>query len=331
MTNETFLIVTTMKNEGPFMMDWVAYHRAIGFDDILINTNDCEDGTDAIGHRLQELGWAHHQPNDGLLKTPQGRAFTRARNHPSFLFSDWIMSLDVDEYINLNVPGGDIRDLVEASGEADAISICWRMFGQAGLQEFVDRPVPEVFLRAAPEDSFASDRIKGFKTLFRNNGKFNRVRAHRPRIDPDHAPLSEAPYHGVLWRDAGANLYPADKVKWQAWPGFSHAFARINHYAVRSSDSFLVKRDRGRTNHIHKDQGVSYWRAMNQNQVEDRSILKHMPGMHKLKSQMMADPELAELHARACDWHRAKAQELRQRSDWDDLIAEIQLPIHADG
>ena len=31
-------IVTTMKNEGPFILEWLAYHRAIGVDDFLINT-----------------------------------------------------------------------------------------------------------------------------------------------------------------------------------------------------------------------------------------------------------------------------------------------------
>ncbi len=39
-------IVTTMKYEGPFILEWLAYHRAIGFDDILVYTNDCDDGTD---------------------------------------------------------------------------------------------------------------------------------------------------------------------------------------------------------------------------------------------------------------------------------------------
>ncbi|MGB8813172.1 MAG: glycosyltransferase family 2 protein, partial [Paracoccaceae bacterium] len=38
-------IVTTMKNEGPFILEWIAYHRMIGVDDFLIYTNDCSDGT----------------------------------------------------------------------------------------------------------------------------------------------------------------------------------------------------------------------------------------------------------------------------------------------
>lgn len=309
------------------MIDWVAYNRSIGFDDVLIYTNDCSDGTDVIADRMQELGWAHHERNPVRAREkPQTVAFSEARSHPSYLSSDWILSLDVDEYINVRLPGGDIRSFVEASGDADAISMCWRMFGKGGQDAFEDRPVPEMFFHAAPENKYPHQRAKGFKTLFRNNGKFNRFRAHRPRIDARHAPNPDAPYEDVLWRDSGGNLYPADLVKWRAWRGFSHEYARIHHYAVRSTDSFLVKRDRGRTNHISQDQGLEYWNMMNHNHVEDRSILERMPGMHEVRAEMMADPKLAELHASACDWHMSKAQELKARPDWTDFVKTLQNP-----
>ncbi len=42
---EKRLIITCMKNEAPFILEWVAYHRSIGFTDFLVFTNDCDDGT----------------------------------------------------------------------------------------------------------------------------------------------------------------------------------------------------------------------------------------------------------------------------------------------
>ena len=39
------VIVGCMKNEAPYIVEWVAYHRAIGVDNFLIYTNGCEDGT----------------------------------------------------------------------------------------------------------------------------------------------------------------------------------------------------------------------------------------------------------------------------------------------
>ena len=44
---------------------------------------------------------------------------------------------------------------------------------------------------------------------------------------------------------------------------------QLNHYAVRSAESFLVKRDRGRVNHVDRDQGLNYWFRMNHNADSD--------------------------------------------------------------
>ena len=48
--------VTAMKNEGAFIVDWIAHHRAVGVDRFLVYTNDCEDGTDRLLDRLLVAG-----------------------------------------------------------------------------------------------------------------------------------------------------------------------------------------------------------------------------------------------------------------------------------
>jgi hypothetical protein len=329
---ENFLIVTTMKNEGPFMIDWVAYNLSVGFDDVLIYTNDCSDGTDLIGDRLQELGFAHHVRNRlGPRATPQNRAHNLSMKHPSFLAADWVISLDVDEYINIRLPDGGIQEFVDACGQSDAISICWKMFGNGGVDDYEDTPIPELLLKATREDHFPHYKTRAFKTLFRNNGKFNRFRAHRPRIDPDAAANPDAPYESIVWRDAGGHTTDAAQVNWKRWNGFSDDHARIHHYAVRTTDSFLVKRDRGRTNHVGQDQGLEYWNQLNHNDVTDDSILRHMPAMHEIKDKMLVDPRLKKLHEDACAWHGQKAAELKALPEWADFVATLYATPQKDG
>ena len=36
-----------MRDEGPYLLEWVAYHRLIGFTDIVVCSNDCVDGSPA--------------------------------------------------------------------------------------------------------------------------------------------------------------------------------------------------------------------------------------------------------------------------------------------
>jgi len=57
------VIITTMKNEAPYILEWVAHHLVIGFDHIVVLTNDCTDTTNAILTRLDALGYVTFQPN----------------------------------------------------------------------------------------------------------------------------------------------------------------------------------------------------------------------------------------------------------------------------
>ena len=45
-----------MRNEGPFIVEWVCWYRMLGFD-VLIATNDCTDHSVALLDRLAEEGW----------------------------------------------------------------------------------------------------------------------------------------------------------------------------------------------------------------------------------------------------------------------------------
>ena len=57
--------VTTQKNEGAFLLEWIAYHKVIGFSDIVVLSNDCEDGSDELLDQLAENGELIHVRNDG--------------------------------------------------------------------------------------------------------------------------------------------------------------------------------------------------------------------------------------------------------------------------
>jgi hypothetical protein len=41
----TVMAVSMMKDEAPYLLEWVAHHLAVGFTDIVVYTNDCTDGT----------------------------------------------------------------------------------------------------------------------------------------------------------------------------------------------------------------------------------------------------------------------------------------------
>ena len=54
------VLFSAMKNEAPFLLEWVAYHKAIGFDEIVICSNPSNDGTEELLAALAGAGEIGH-------------------------------------------------------------------------------------------------------------------------------------------------------------------------------------------------------------------------------------------------------------------------------
>ena len=320
-TNHT-TIVTTMKNEGPFILEWLAYHRAIGIKDFLIYTNDCTDGTDTMLQMLQEKGYLQHRENQfrkfGLK--PQHAAFLAADDEPIVKGADWLISMDVDEFINIKCGDGRLGDLFDAIGDANMIAITWRLFGNGDIHEFSDRLVTEQFDRCAHELIRKPHQAWGFKTLFHNIGIFKKMGVHRPKG------LKPQLWQDIKWVNGSGNLMPSNIFR-NGWRStvttYGYDLVQMNHYAVRSAESFLVKRDRGRVNHVARDQGLAYWFRMNNNATQDHSIQRMIPAMRIELDKMMADPDIATAHAHSVKMHRIKINELKATKNYAAFFKDL--------
>lgn len=309
-------IVTTMKNEGPFILEWIAYHRAIGVDDFLIYTNDCTDGTDRMLDLLQRKGIVQHRVNPwrpgGALK-PQHAALQAAEAEAVIRDCDWAICMDVDEFINVRIGDGTLAALYRAMGDANMISLTWRLFGNADIVAYQDRFVIEQFTRCAPEIVRKPHQAWGFKTLFRNIDIYKKMGVHRPKgLRPDL-------WDQVRWLNGSGRPMPREMFR-NGWRStldtYGYDWVQLNHYAVRSVESFLVKRDRGRVNHVDRDQGLNYWFRMNHNAEEDRSILRMLPRLRAEHDRLMADPEIRAAHEFSVACHRAKIRELLAQDNY---------------
>ncbi|MBV1868769.1 MAG: glycosyltransferase family 2 protein, partial [Marinosulfonomonas sp.] len=315
-------IVTTMKNEGPFILEWVAYHRAIGVSDILVYTNDCTDGTDSLLDVLQDKGFVQHRDNpfrDSGLK-PQHAAHKAADQEPVVRDADWLICMDVDEYINIHVGKGRLADLFDAVGQANMIALTWRLFGNGDIHEFSDVPIAQTFTRCAPELARKPHQAWGFKTLYRNLGIFKKLGVHRPKG------LKPQLWEDINWvNGSGAPMPPSIfRNGWRSTTStYGYDLVTLNHYAVRSAESFLVKRDRGRVNHVDRDQGLAYWFRMNNNAEHDASIHRMLPAMQAGLDAMMADPDIAAAHAHCVKMHRAKIEELKGGENYARFYGEL--------
>lgn len=320
--NARTAIVTTMKNEGPFILEWLAYHRAIGVQDFLVYTNDCSDGTDRMFDLLQRKGLVQHRDNPfrQMDLKPQHAALQAAEDEPLIRNADWIICMDVDEFLNIKTGEGRLSDLYAAVGDANMISCTWRLFGNSDIDTFRDEPTIAMFDRCAEELSPKPHQAWGFKTLFRNIGIFKKLGVHRPKG------LRPQLWDQVRWVNGSGRRMPKHEFR-NAWRStvetYGYDLVSLNHYAVRNCESFLVKRDRGRVNHVDRDQGLAYWFRMNNNATSDHSIQRHIPKMRQELDRLLSDPEIARQHKTCVQAHREKIAALKanpsQHAFYDEL------------
>lgn len=298
---EETAVVACMRNEGVLILEWVAYHRVIGFDRIVICSNDCTDGSDRLLDALAKAGEIIHLPHE----VPQGgapqdsglRAAFEALEHTD---TEWLAHIDADEFINIGHGNGTVPDLLDKAGMGDVIALPWWAFGDSGHVMWPGS-VLEHFTQA---ESFpVAERCK-FKSMFRFR-KFTHANDHMPV-----GPKSKTELPDVRSAD-GAQLEPegfgdAKRAKYRPFDlSIVPDAACINHYAVPSRDLFLMKNDRGdgqgkRTDKYHLG---SRWHSIaNQNDAENRSILRHLEATAQEIARLRGNASIKNAEDHCIDW-----------------------------
>ena len=314
------VIVGCMKNEAPYIVEWVAYHRAIGFDNFLIYTNGCTDGTDDILKRLDKMGIVHHRDNDHWTgQSPQQFALDSALEEPVIRNAEWIAHIDVDEFINVRCGNGTLDDFFAAAPDATNVAMTWRLFGHGGVTDLADRPVIEQFTACAPKYCPKPHTAWGFKTMFRNIGAYSKLSCHRPNK------LEDGMAKKVQWVNGNGTVTTREMLKngWRSSKkSIGYDLLQLNHYALRSADSYLIKRQRGRALHVDRSIGLNYWIRMDWGDYTDVTIQRNLPRLHAEMETLFADRELRRMHDEGFAWHQAKAAELHAKPEFQELYEQ---------
>lgn len=324
--------LSMMKDEGPYVIEWIAHQIAVGFTDIVVYTNDCSDGTDEMLMRLEELGLAHHRANvipEGLR--PQPSALNHAQDEPVVQASDWLMVFDADEFLSIRYGEGTVGDLISAAKArgANGIVVTWRIFGSGGVVDWSRAPVTEQYLRAAPPDW---NKGWGVKTLFEYDAGYWKLGIHRPKIknkwiDTDFPDR-------VHWLN-GSGLPMEDYFTFRGWRSIvrtiGYDWVQLNHYAVKSVDSYALRKLRGNVNFKKDKYNSDYWALQDRNEVPDETQLRYSETRGTIIAALLQDPVLRRLHFAAVEAAEARLAELKgteaYRALRDDLAAASARPI----
>lgn len=324
-----FTVVCSMKDEGPFIVEWVSWYRMLGFTDIVLVTNDCTDHSPQLINALVAAGWVTHLVHD----VPSGQRvcatkLTAAGSLAQVQTADWVLVCDVDEFLVIHRGAGRIGDLIPENAPFLGMSINWRVFGSSGIAEWQDGLTHRQFLNAA-ETSHPTSRW--IKSIHSRPGWFRRLGEHGPRVlKPRRAADWGKP--GMVWVNADGRPVPrwtpeGDYMRRIGADLTSHATAQMNHYMVRSAESFALKRGTLSSVAAFDRYTDRYFETNDRNEVPDTSALRYAPEFDRVFAEAMALPQVAALHHRCCadylERMAAKAgRDVRQYARWQHHTAK---------
>jgi hypothetical protein len=316
--------VSMMKDEGPYVIEWIAHHLAVGFTDLVVYTNDCSDGTDEMLIRLEELGLCHHRRNeiaDGVL--PQPSALTHAQAEPVVQQSDWVMVFDADEFVSIRYGDGTLDEMLSATKAlgANGVVITWRIFGSGGVVDWSRAPVTEQYLSAAP---VTWNKGWGVKTLFCFDAAKWKLGIHRPKLK---AKWVETEFlDQIKWLN-GSGREMADYFKFRGWRSIirtvGYDWVQLNHYAVKSVDSYAIRKLRGNVNNKKDKYNADYWSLQDRNEVRDDTMLRYSDQRNRIMAQLLQDPMLSRLHFAALERAESRLADLRKTEAYHALVADL--------
>lgn len=296
------VLMSSVKDEGPFVLEFIAHHRIIGFDAIHMASNDCSDGTDLLLDALAGAGAITHLRN--VLEPgerPQRRAYEKMRAAHQVDQADWVMALDVDEFLFVDTGDGRVGDLTALAGpEVDVIALSALGFGtsDAGWQP---GRVTQAFTRRLPENSRHNAPVK---SLGRGRGRWRGTQNHHPtgfrgkgdiRVMDGDGKVRSIPDDGKIWSHL-RNLPPDLITQGLAW---------YNHYTIKAMDSFLLRGMRGNGAVPIGETGPqrwdeAYWSKFAAARIEDRRIIDRYGAETAAEmARLLALPGVAEAQAEA--------------------------------
>ena len=256
--------VLIVKNESPYINEWLEYHYRIGVDKFYIYNNDSEDRAELLEvlNPWIQSGIVEFEDAPGVFK--QMPVYSDAITKHRF-DCRWMGFTDTDEFIYIKTGQTLPEFLHEHFAMNDWIAglgINWRMFGTSGRKKYEPINVIERFTRRAsngyPENLHIKSIVNPRRVLTFNN-------AHSATYFPTSACYDEAG-RLISFYQNGSNS--TDKIQ-------------INHYYTKSLEEYMEKCSRGR---------ADFWGGMNSQVVTDPKLdevedvgLKNL--WHQLKSQ----------------------------------------------
>jgi hypothetical protein len=251
-------IAAPVRGEAPYLLEWIAYHRALGIKAFLLGDNaETDDPTSALLAALHQRHIVFRF--DWRSRTHFQMEFNRQALEAARLFADGIFLIDVDEFLRpaADLSVSEIAQKWLSDASVGAVALNWAIYGSSDRVQAGNGLVIERFTRRAAQDFPINRHAKPFARLSACAG---------PAGNPHAVALHTGRYTDTLGQDVAWDTTRRDpvglttKVIWDV--------LRVDHFVVKSHAEFLAKQARGMPIFPER-QWDDYFEMHNRNDVED--------------------------------------------------------------
>jgi hypothetical protein len=269
-------IVSIMKNEAEYILEWIAYHRyVLGVDDFFIADNVSDDGSSELLEALDQAGIINriHHPRVSRDIGVQKPAYDKIIRDYSKDY-DYFLFLDADEFL-VNETGQGIKDWLKRAQNNDdfaGVVLNWRIFGSSGRKLPGQGLVVERFSRCSKADEPRNAHIKSLVKC----DCIDDMQIHQCSI------TSGSFYNENLARAVFSSgmLERSSKIVEQPSPftvDINNQKFYVAHFVVKSYKEHFEKKSRkgSGAGSADREKGVAYFRDHDLNQRASFDLFKH--------------------------------------------------------
>ncbi|GHT46929.1 hypothetical protein AGMMS49965_24750 [Bacteroidia bacterium] len=214
-------IVAIVKNEAPYIAEWIEYHLLVGVEKFYIYDNESTDNLKEILEPYINEGIVGYTFYPGRKK--QIPAYDDAVERLKYT-SYWVAVIDLDEFI-VPVSASNVSTWLHDFEGVAGVEIDWLIYGSGGHQKKEPGLVMERF---KAHSKFDFDDNKCFKTIINPRSVFHYV----------------TPHHAQHYDGKSVDSHKEEGVGFGCRNPLYDAI-RINHYFCKSIEEYHIKMNRG--------------------------------------------------------------------------------------
>jgi hypothetical protein len=272
------LVISVMvRNEEPYLDEWLEFHRMMGVEHFYIYDNGSSDGTVAKlrqsshADRITLIDWANFLFGWEGVAGPLGRMQRLAMLHSIANYghlTEWMAFVDADEFL-FPAKTGTLLDILDEYDDLESLSVYWNMFGTSNHLAKPDGLVTENFTRRSRRRAGPHKNLCRVKTIVR-------PRAVRG-VHNTHTLILQNGYP-ESWTEKRVHIGFADHRPQH----FSDEIVRINHYYSKSKLEYYKRRGapkEGARRDFRSNDGLLNY--IDQDTVEDLTIQRFVPELKR--------------------------------------------------